>query len=612
MEKQKIRNLLEDRLFRIPDYQRGYAWEEKQWTDFADDLDALIDEKITNHYAGTIVTFTPQDEAPTYYGNDKIRYSEVVDGQQRLTTCLIYLSIIIKELIAVGQTSYEKEVERYLYEGSKTRLRLNNDTQDVFYDLLRSGDSNTVAQSQHQQRLVQAYAFFKEHIGKIEKTKRDERLRHLYEAITSKLVFTSYEIENRSEIGMTFELMNSRGKGLSTLELLKNYFMHWVYRNLHDNPSARDSLTELINKHWKSSFQNIGSVNGSEDQVLRTAWILMCTPTPKNWKGYTGFKEPAYFPIKGFSQIGTNKGEIQIKIQEFISLLAIASKHYAAIKRPTLERVADKDEAFWLDKLNHGGNTANFLPLLISARILTSEGKIEQPAFIKLIESLEIYSYRVFLFEGKRSNAGKSRLFSMAHELYHAPSKLPDFIKEIHGLVNWYSETDNFHKVLDKPDTWYHWGRLLKYTLYEYELELLGGRKEPKISWNQISDTTLEHILPQNPDVSSDWLKSWTREEIEKFQHDIGNICLTLDNSSYQNFEFTRKKGSPSVAPSYSTSGIRQEQDIASYPQWTAEEVQIRRGKIVSWIKTRWATIDHYEPEGTSLEEDEDLEEVST
>lgn len=45
MEKKTLSNILEGKIFRIPDYQRGYAWEEKQWTDFVQDIDALIDDK---------------------------------------------------------------------------------------------------------------------------------------------------------------------------------------------------------------------------------------------------------------------------------------------------------------------------------------------------------------------------------------------------------------------------------------------------------------------------------------------------------------------------------------------------------------------------------------
>jgi len=89
MDKQTLSNLFNDRLFSIPDYQRGYAWEEKQWKDFIEDIEALItDENIRTHYTGTIVTFSPPKKEETY--NRKLtKRVEVVDGQQRLTTCCL-------------------------------------------------------------------------------------------------------------------------------------------------------------------------------------------------------------------------------------------------------------------------------------------------------------------------------------------------------------------------------------------------------------------------------------------------------------------------------------------------------------------------------------------
>lgn len=41
MNKKTLISLFAESLFQIPDYQRGYAWEEKQWKDFIQDIDAV-------------------------------------------------------------------------------------------------------------------------------------------------------------------------------------------------------------------------------------------------------------------------------------------------------------------------------------------------------------------------------------------------------------------------------------------------------------------------------------------------------------------------------------------------------------------------------------------
>jgi len=52
MNKKTLTSLFSEAVYQIPDYQRGYAWEEKQWKDFTQDIDALVEEKakLTGHY----------------------------------------------------------------------------------------------------------------------------------------------------------------------------------------------------------------------------------------------------------------------------------------------------------------------------------------------------------------------------------------------------------------------------------------------------------------------------------------------------------------------------------------------------------------------------------
>ena len=100
--KQNLRKLLTDGVFRIPDYQRGYAWEEKQVKDLIQDIDALVsDEGISSHYMGTVVTF--KTKITSQYQYSTVDVFDVVDGQQRLTSILLFLAVII---VAKCRSSY--------------------------------------------------------------------------------------------------------------------------------------------------------------------------------------------------------------------------------------------------------------------------------------------------------------------------------------------------------------------------------------------------------------------------------------------------------------------------------------------------------------------------
>lgn len=596
MEKKTLSNILEGKIFKIPDYQRGYAWENKQLQDFVQDIDALIDEETKSHYTGTIVIFQPKNEPIEHYGINQLEVVDVVDGQQRITTSSLYLSIILNKLIERGKDEFKEAIPIYLYSGSKSKLRLNNDTEHFFFDLISKGNANVNETTIHQKRLLDAYKFLDTHIENQSKNRDTiSYLTNLFNAITRKLNFSFYPIEEESEIGMTFELMNSRGKDLSSLELLKNYLMYWVYRNVL-NDSDKEDLTHLINKSWKEVYLNIAESNSSENQCLRLGWTLYHNHSPKKWDGYTGFKANDVIPLRDFKK--KSKEDTQLFIAEFTTGLAEISKHYSAILQPNDKSVLPS-ETKWLTKIKNAGNIASYLPLMVASRKKVVDGDVTIKTYIRLLKALELFSYRVFLWEGKRSNTGLSKFYKWADDVFSSRQSLDTVIDWILGTINLYSNENRFRKELDEePYEWFYWRRLLKYTLYEYELYLLdteGKGSTPKLAWRDLSDATIEHILPQNPKENSYWKQSWSEAEIKKYLHDISNLVLTKDNSHYLNFDFDRKKGSSGVGHCYSNSDIRQERKIAEFDEWTATNSQKRREELVFWIIDRWGIDEHFE-----------------
>ncbi len=614
MIKQSLSSLLEGKMFQIPDYQRGYAWEKEQWKDFVQDIDALIDDKISSHYTGTIVIYQPIESPTINYGTKKLEVVDIVDGQQRLTTCSLYLSIILAELIKVGEDQYKADIPIYLFSGAKSKLKLNNDTEDFYFDLISKGSANVQASTVHQRRLLDAFSYLKNHLTEQYKARGltgVSYLKDLFDALIRKLNFSFYPIEVESEIGMTFELMNSRGKDLSALELLKNYLMYWVYRNL-SLPNEKEDHTSTIKKAWKEVYVNIAKCNGNEDQCLRIAWILYHSHTPKSWSGYSGFKANNVIPLRNFDF--KSKQETQSFILSFTTGLAEISRHYAAIIRP-LETSEIEEEYIWLTKIRNAGNIANYLPLMVAARKKVFAGEIEAESYIRLLQAVELYSYRVFLWERKGSNTGQSMFYRWAEEIFSNKCSVDKATEWILGTINWYSNENSFREKLKNGFyDWYHWRRLLRYTLYEYELWLLkseGKGAKPKLLWSDLTDATFEHILPQNPDNKSLWKKNWTEPDIKAYLHDISNIVLTTNNAHYLNFDFGRKKGVSGAGYCYANSDIRQERKIAEFETWTVDSCKARRVTLIDWIIGRWGIDKHFSiPEGVKdADEVEDFDE---
>ena len=95
-ELQTLAKIFNNRIFRIPDYQRGYAWGSRQLSDFWSDLRRTTTDRL--HYCGQLTLERADESAWTRWGDDSWIISDagyepymVVDGQQRLTTAIILL-----------------------------------------------------------------------------------------------------------------------------------------------------------------------------------------------------------------------------------------------------------------------------------------------------------------------------------------------------------------------------------------------------------------------------------------------------------------------------------------------------------------------------------------
>lgn len=548
-----------------------------------------LHDSVRYHYTGTIVIFDTGKTA--FYKKQNLRVMDIVDGQQRLTSIILYLAVLLGRLVE-KDSEYAESFSAYLYDKETPQLRLFGDSGIFYLELLKSGGKQTGSlnnvQTPSQMNLLVAADLFNKHLD----TCSFERLEHIFRTITSKMVFTSYCIEEPCEIGMTFELMNSRGKGLTNLELLKNYLMYWAFRNT--DPRDRVDLTNAINRNWASIYSSLGKSHGSDDQCLRVAWILYCHYLPKYWQGYDGFKQDDIIPIRDFS--ARTKEATRAFIDRFINGLSEIAGHYAILTNPTQDSCSDS-ELEWLLNIHHTGNIANFIPLMVVSRMQMSRDKISEQQYISVLRRIECFAYRVFLWERKRSNAGKSNFYRWAREFFDGENSIDVYIDAISNLTEYYSRQADFQKDVQQPQDWYSIRNTLKYTLYEYEKYILNTehKKAPRITWADLAnDSTLEHILPQKPvlddPLSAQWFTDWNTDEMNLWRNDIGNISLTRDNSRYQNFNFSRKKEGKdrSGRGCYADSDIRQERDLRLFETWNASTAKTRHDDIILWVIERW------------------------
>ena len=224
--------------FTIPDYQRGYAWEKKQVEELLKDVEHLMsDGAALRHYTGTLVLGRPQGVAKGEF--------HVVDGQQRLTTLVIFLHQLCERLPGDQKTSF---LERYLRRGElgneRSVLRLNSDTR-TFFERVVLVDGNTehcpISLEAHQ-RLLDARNL----IGKWLEVQAEVgvELDTIRRTLETRLGFLVYAPKEDAETGIMFEVINNRGKPLSELEKVKNYLIYCCVK------LSANTLRESIDQDW--------------------------------------------------------------------------------------------------------------------------------------------------------------------------------------------------------------------------------------------------------------------------------------------------------------------------------------------------------------------------
>jgi len=591
--------LLSPRLLDVPDYQRGYAWEDEHLREFWEDLDLI--ESGRRHYTGTVVL---RDRGRSLLDEERevpLEHFDVVDGQQRLTTCALLLDRVYDHLEALHDGDVPGERRRLLtavIDGvRRPKLQLGADLREYWQRVILEGKPQVDgAPLAAQRRLSRAAEFVEDRLARARAQCADDPayrtwLRRLAGKVTSALQFTLYVVDNDSDVGVIFETLNQRGKELTELEKTKNYLLY-LANLLDDGP--RPQLAAVINESWRTIFVNLGSAQlgpAHEDQLLRAHWLATQNPRQRDWEKIRSVKER--FPRRRYRE---DKSLLLEEVAAYAHSLREASAAYRDIVTDSPESFAaygsDAAEVRKRSRqLRQAGVVQIFAPLLIAARLrVPADGK----AYGSIVDLCERYSVRVFLINERRSNAGSTRLYSLAFQL-HRDGNLPMALAGLLERIRFFGGDEEIAaELLDPRRNWYakpgH-----KYFLYQYELHLLGGAAPlhgfEHFTQGEFKASTTEHVLPQNP-ASDCWLV-FDAEDRALYTNCLGNLVLTNDNSVYSNYCFTRKRdgttdpdGKPSAC--YRASVLKQEHELATLDEWTPAQVRQRQETLAQWAMDRW------------------------
>ena len=245
MDLKSVHEIFNNRILRIPSYQRGYTWANDDIIEDGDDLRKVkgqlkdLWDDLMNipdgswHYTG-LLTLVKADKQYDWLPNHN--QFAIVDGQQRITTILIILSVIIEKADNAGiQLEVRQGDEKFKYliiEAATAKAFVfgyekDNPSDKYFRKHILKMDEveDDSKESVYTENLKNARAFFAvvidAYIGE-----NPLKLKELYTKITTNLRFNEYVLPAELDEYVVFETMNNRGKPLSELEKLKNRLMY--------------------------------------------------------------------------------------------------------------------------------------------------------------------------------------------------------------------------------------------------------------------------------------------------------------------------------------------------------------------------------------------------
>lgn len=560
-----LKNLFDGKkIFKIPEYQRSYAWEIKQLEDFFDDFKNQNLEK--EYFLGTILFQKVGKEN----GFDVI---EVVDGQQRITTLIIFINTLIKEYRKLSEKSNMKDnmlkmvksfEELYikLFDVYKLYISEDNDFFETYILKDRAMSLNELKKPAHE-KLYFAKKFFEQ---KINNNFSDEMVRNMFKKIDKTRVLT-YSVQDKAEATLIFETTNDRGKPLSDLEKIKGFLMYKIY-NMFEYPEL---TLDKIQSRFSIMYRFYSEVKDmpTENEMLRYNFIA-----------YEDLNDVPYMDFikkKINNLIDMNKGEAHDYIDDFSITL---KETYTNVK----SILTGKYEEF--ENLKILGNLETFWPLLIKTyKYDETPNKLN---FRKICNFCEIFNFRVYCVLEKGAYTRQSRIYSYARNFDGTSPKgtfeyLEERFKE--EEIGYWGFEEEFLNRLTNVNFFNNYSHTIKnYFFWKYENYL--RKNEQPIS----PDVTYDAIL--NKEDTDDMQKEVqlinANLSNKKLENSIGNLVLdpTVTNAT--------KETKVKIDEYFIRALFKSQNELKSFldgGQWTEKSIEKRQEKLIKFAKNQWCNL---------------------
>lgn len=478
-----------DTIFDIPVYQRRYEWSKNQCFKLLNDLEKLIKNPKENHFLGTIVYITDTSSSVC-------RIKQVIDGQQRLTSCMLLLKAISVASDNQDLASRIKEqmlINKYVDENNHFKLRSVESDYTHYLNIM-----NNILDSPDISKMYQNFELFLDHIDK-----SNIDVKEFYNAL-NRMRVVYIELENNKSgenPQVIFESINSTGISLLPADLIRNFLLMGV---------STAEQKELYKNYWakiQSQFSN-----DVITEFIRHYLIFKKNKMINSVNVYEEYKQ--FFREEGF--------DAQYALEELYEF----SVYYNKLRQENF----DDPKFNNLIKIINALDRKSVYPYLMKLLKLQSLGKIHWNDLINIVETLESFIYRL-LIVGKSQSinsviAGLTKFQNDVSELKFIESTL---------LNKRFPKDTEFKQAFREIDIFKKRNNLAKITLIKIEKYLNN-------KYISLDDVEVSRIMPL--ELTNEWeIAVKDAESVNsKYGNTIGNLTLVKNSDVFLKKSYISKK----------------------------------------------------------------------
>ncbi|MEI7775720.1 MAG: DUF262 and DUF1524 domain-containing protein [Verrucomicrobiota bacterium] len=547
--------------FVIPIYQRTYSWTEKECRQLWDDIVRCgSSDKIAVHFVGSIVYVES--------GLSQVTHQApllVIDGQQRLTSVSLLLAALAK---AVGES---EPFDGFSQRKIKNYFLVNpEETGERYFKLQLSqtdkASLNAIVDSREQPQ--QPSLRVKGNLDLFESWIKSEKvdLAVLCKGLAKLVVVDIALTRDQDNPQLIFESMNSTGKELSQADLIRNFILMALEPVLQ---------TTLYEQFWRPMEIDFGQEAYGDhfDSFMRHYLTVLSGEIPNISAVYDAFKAHARNTRTDFAD---DKSHIESLAREIRNY----SRHFCAI---ALGSETDADLKLAFQDLRELKVEVAYPLLLELYRDYKAEllSKSELLASVRLVEAY-VFRRAVCAIPANSMNKTFATFTKGLKKDRYLESVQAQFL--VLPSYRRFPRDDEFHRDLHTRD-------LYNFRSRSYWLRRLENheRKE-RVA---VDEYTIEHLLPQNENLSPEWRKTlgdeWQRIQ-QTWLHTLGNLTLTAYNSEFSDRTFIEKRDMPSAPEKgLKQSPLKLNQGLGALEKWDEAAIKTRADKLADGAVHVWA-----------------------